>query len=59
MSSAGFVNYPTESWHWSYRDRYGALVTGAPAAAYGPVHPMKAYQNRSTLLLHAIHEARA
>ncbi|WP_414167221.1 M15 family metallopeptidase [Streptoverticillium reticulum] len=37
MSGAGFVNYPTEWWHWSHRDRYWALVTGAPAAAYGPV----------------------
>jgi len=24
MSSAGFVNYPTEWWHWSYGDRYWA-----------------------------------
>jgi D-alanyl-D-alanine dipeptidase len=31
------VNYPTEWWHWSYGDRYWALMTGAPAALYGPV----------------------
>lgn len=37
LSGAGLVNYPTEWWHWSYGDRYWALVTGAPAAAYGPV----------------------
>ncbi|GAA0418537.1 hypothetical protein GCM10010357_44850 [Streptomyces luteireticuli] len=37
MSSAGFVNYPSEWWRWSHRDHYWALVTGAPAAAYGPV----------------------
>ncbi|MEU2632122.1 M15 family metallopeptidase, partial [Kitasatospora sp. NPDC007106] len=24
MSGAGFVNYPTEWWHWSYGDRYWA-----------------------------------
>ncbi|MGR6918758.1 M15 family metallopeptidase [[Actinomadura] parvosata] len=36
MSGAGFVNYPTEWWHWSYGDRYWALVTGAPIAIYGP-----------------------
>ncbi|MCG5214686.1 M15 family metallopeptidase [Streptosporangium sp. KLBMP 9127] len=36
MSAAGFVNYPTEWWHWSYGDRYWALMTGAPAARYGP-----------------------
>lgn len=37
MTGAGFVNYPTEWWHWSYGDRYWALVTGSPAALYGPV----------------------
>jgi D-alanyl-D-alanine dipeptidase len=37
LEGAGFVNYPTEWWHWSYGDRYWALVTGAPAAVYGSV----------------------
>ncbi|GAA2670124.1 M15 family metallopeptidase [Nonomuraea recticatena] len=37
MSTAGFVNYPTEWWHWSHGDKYWALVTGAHAAHYGPV----------------------
>ncbi|MEU2777991.1 M15 family metallopeptidase [Streptomyces sp. NPDC007162] len=36
LTAAGFVNYPTEWWHWSYGDRYWALLTGAPAARYGP-----------------------
>ncbi|MGA4956700.1 M15 family metallopeptidase [Streptomyces lavendulocolor] len=36
MTVGGFVNYPTEWWHWSYGDRYWALVTGADAAKYGP-----------------------
>ena len=36
MAGAGFVNYPTEWWHWSYGDRYWALATGAQAALYGP-----------------------
>jgi D-alanyl-D-alanine dipeptidase len=36
LRGAGLVNYPTEWWHWSYGDRYWALVTGAPAARYGP-----------------------
>ncbi|WP_052488930.1 M15 family metallopeptidase [Streptomyces sp. 150FB] len=36
-AGAGLVNYPTEWWHWSYGDRYWALMTGAPAAVYGPV----------------------
>ncbi|MGH2351721.1 MAG: M15 family metallopeptidase [Chloroflexota bacterium] len=37
LSDAGLVNYSTEWWHWSYGDRYWALMTGAPAALYGPV----------------------
>lgn len=36
LSAAGLVNYPTEWWHWSYGDRYWALLTGASAALYGP-----------------------
>lgn len=39
MTSAGFVNYPTEWWHWSYGDKYWALRTGAPCAIYGPRDP--------------------
>jgi zinc D-Ala-D-Ala dipeptidase len=38
LASAGFVNYPTEWWHWSYGDRYWALGTGAAAARYGPIN---------------------
>ncbi len=36
LSAAGLVNYPTEWWHWSYGDRYWAMVTGESAALYGP-----------------------
>ncbi len=36
MSAAGFVNYPTEWWHFSYGDRYWALHAGQAAAVYGP-----------------------
>lgn len=36
LTSAGFVNYPTEWWHWSFGDRYWALQTGTAAAQYGP-----------------------
>jgi D-alanyl-D-alanine dipeptidase len=39
LSSAGFVNYPTEWWHWSYGDRYWALSTRAASARYGPAAP--------------------
>lgn len=37
LRGAGLVNYPTEWWHWSYGDRYWALMTGATAAVYGPI----------------------
>ncbi|MCE4944129.1 dipeptidase [Streptomyces albulus] len=37
LGGAGFVNYPSEWWHWSYGDRYWALLTGARCAVYGPV----------------------
>jgi len=26
MTKAGFVNYPTEWWHWSYGDRYWTVI---------------------------------
>jgi D-alanyl-D-alanine dipeptidase len=34
MTEVGFVNYPTEWWHWSYGDKYWALMTGQPFALY-------------------------
>ncbi|WP_345572606.1 M15 family metallopeptidase [Nonomuraea rosea] len=37
LEPAGLVNYPTEWWHWSYGDRYWAMVTRSAAARYGPV----------------------
>ena len=37
LGGAGLVNYPTEWWHWSYGDRYWALVTGAEQALYDVV----------------------
>jgi D-alanyl-D-alanine dipeptidase len=37
LTAVGLVNYPTEWWHWSYGDRYWALLTRAPHARYGPV----------------------
>ncbi|MEU7563755.1 M15 family metallopeptidase [Streptomyces eurythermus] len=36
LSVAGLINYRTEWWHWSYGDRYWALMTNQPAALYGP-----------------------
>ncbi|MFE6687647.1 M15 family metallopeptidase [Streptomyces sp. NPDC057743] len=37
LGAEGFVNYPSEWWHWSYGDRYWALMRGVSAAVYGPV----------------------
>ncbi len=36
MESAGFVNYPSEWWHWSYGDKYWAMVHGT-RAKYGVI----------------------
>lgn len=35
LTLAGFINYPTEFWHWSYGDRYWAYMTHASHAVYG------------------------
>lgn len=35
LSAVGFVNYPTEYWHWSYGDRYWAYMSGKAYAMYG------------------------
>jgi zinc D-Ala-D-Ala dipeptidase len=37
MEGAGFVNYATEWWHWSYGDRYWAHKAGSAVAIYGTV----------------------
>jgi D-alanyl-D-alanine dipeptidase len=37
LAAAGLINYPAEWWHWSYGDRYWALLTGADHAVYGSV----------------------
>jgi D-alanyl-D-alanine dipeptidase len=34
MTTAGFVNYPTEWWHWSYGDQYWAALLKKPHAIY-------------------------
>ncbi|WP_225316576.1 M15 family metallopeptidase [Legionella longbeachae] len=34
LSRVGFVNYPTEYWHWSYGDRYWAYYSHKPHAIY-------------------------
>lgn len=43
LRKAGFVNYPTEWWHWSYGDRYWAMITGASTAIYGPYDMQRLY----------------
>jgi D-alanyl-D-alanine dipeptidase len=37
MSKAGFVNYPTEWWHWSYGDRYWAAVLKRKYSIYDKI----------------------
>lgn len=37
LQTVGFVNYPTEYWHWSYGDRYWAHESNHPFAIYGSV----------------------
>jgi D-alanyl-D-alanine dipeptidase len=37
LNSVGFVNYPTEYWHWSYGDRYWAYVKHKAYAIYGTI----------------------
>jgi D-alanyl-D-alanine dipeptidase len=39
LQVVGFVNYPTEYWHWSYGDRYWAFVNKQPFAIYGSYSP--------------------
>ena len=39
MVAAGFVNYPTEWWHYSAGERYWAAVTRTTLARYGPANP--------------------
>jgi len=39
MSDQGFVNYPTEWWHWSYGDRYWAYQMHQTNAIYGTIEP--------------------
>ena len=34
MTHVGFVNYPTEWWHWSYGDKYWALIQNKLYAIY-------------------------
>lgn len=37
MSSVGFVNFPSEFWHWSYGDKYWAYHMRKPHSLYGTV----------------------
>jgi D-alanyl-D-alanine dipeptidase len=37
LSAQGLVNYPTEWWHWSFGDRYWALLTQSATARYGAI----------------------
>lgn len=39
LSLVGFVNYPTEWWHWSYGDRYWAFHKREPFALFDTIEP--------------------
>ncbi|MFI5986849.1 M15 family metallopeptidase [Streptomyces sp. NPDC051555] len=39
LTGAGLVNYGCEFWHWSFGDRYWALMSGRSTALYGPTVP--------------------
>jgi D-alanyl-D-alanine dipeptidase len=41
MAAHGFVNVWSEWWHYSWGDQRWAVTTGAPAAHYGPMNPLK------------------
>lgn len=41
LSEVGFVNYPTEYWHWSYGDRYWAYVKNSTHAVYSNTNSPK------------------
>jgi D-alanyl-D-alanine dipeptidase len=40
LDGAGLVNYPPEWWHWSFGDRYRAMVTGARWHSTGPANSL-------------------
>ncbi|MET1534747.1 M15 family metallopeptidase [Burkholderia sola] len=37
LPRAGFTNYPSEWWHWSFGDRDWAVMQNESPAIYGPV----------------------
>lgn len=37
LQPVGFINYFSEWWHWSYGDKYWAVMTNASHALYNPV----------------------
>jgi zinc D-Ala-D-Ala dipeptidase len=56
MRGAGFVNYPSEWWHWSYGDRYWAACARQPRAIYGPVDEAALEQDARAVRKPALHE---
>jgi D-alanyl-D-alanine dipeptidase len=37
MTNFGFINYPTEWWHWSYGDQYWAAALKKKYSIYGGI----------------------
>lgn len=48
MTKHGFINYPTEWWHWSYGDRYWAYMTHQEVALLGSIE-LNLFEHRPTL----------
>jgi len=57
MSRAGFTNYPSEYWHWSYGDQGWAYRGGHPHAIYGPIQPPGYVPSAEELLQEPIERA--
>lgn len=50
LSSVGFVNYPTEYWHWSYGDKYWALLKHNHYAIYGTTSPSESFNEPKRII---------
>lgn len=56
LHSVGFVNYPTEYWHWSYGDRYWAYAKQRSYALYGTAVPNRLAQAPQIMQIDDVHE---
>lgn len=52
MSAAGFTNYPSEWWHWSYGDQGWAYRGGHPHGLYAAIEPHDLHERDFTFRPH-------